>query len=85
MEWLADNPELGEWVLILGAALGIALILWFGRKRLSVTIPISVGFMLLAAIIIPGFIPLRHVAQRNACVNNLRACLKTEVMAWRGG
>jgi hypothetical protein len=72
MEWLADNPELGKWVLILGAALGFTLILWFGRKRLSVIIPISVGFMLLAAIIIPGFIPLRHVAQRNACVNNLR-------------
>jgi hypothetical protein len=31
-----------------------------------------VGFLLLAAIAIPSFIPARYAAQRNACINNLR-------------
>jgi len=81
MEWLADNPELGKWVLILGAALGFALIIWFGRKRLLVAIPISVGFLLLAATVIPGFIPARYAAQRNACIHNLRQYAKAK-LSW---
>lgn len=81
MEWLADNPELGEWVLILGAALGFALIIWFGRKRLLVTIPILVGFLLLAATVIPGFIPARYAAQRNACIHNLHQIAKAK-LSW---
>ena len=84
MEWMADDPGRGETVLAL-SAFGIAVILvvggivWLGRRRLVLIITVASVWLLLAAIAIPGFIPARNVAFRNACINNLREIEKAKV------
>jgi hypothetical protein len=47
-------------------------LIWFGRKKLLITIPCALIFLFLAAIAIPSFIRARPIAFRNACINNLR-------------
>jgi len=72
MEWLAEDVNRGESVLT-GIAVGITVcVIWLGRKKLSVSIPVALVFLLLAAIAIPSFIPARTMAQRAACINNLK-------------
>lgn len=72
MEWLAEDVNRGESVLT-AIAIGITVcVIWFGRKKLSVSIPVALVFLLLAAIAIPSFIPARTIAQRAACINNLK-------------
>lgn len=72
MEWLAEDANRGELVLT-AIAIGITIcVIWFGRKKLSVSIPLAIVFLLLAAIAIPSFIPARTMAQRAACINNLK-------------
>jgi hypothetical protein len=77
MEWLSQDLKRGQAVLwcIVYAIMVVGLLavgLWFGRRKLMFAIPIAFMFWLLAAIAIPGFIPARNVAHRNACINNLR-------------
>jgi hypothetical protein len=83
MYWLADNTRHGETVLIVMAFAVIAAILWLGRKRLSLAIPIALVFLLLAAIAIPSAIPARPTAQRNAYVYNL-ALIRDAKIQWAG-
>src|SRR6266513_1841317 len=72
MEWFADGPIRGETALAILALVVAGCIIWFGRKRLAVAIPVALLFLLLAAIAIPSAIPARSAAQRSACINNLR-------------
>lgn len=72
MEWFADDPNRGETALAILALAVIACIIWFGRRRLAVAIPVALLFLLLAAIAIPGAIPARSAAQRSTCINNLK-------------
>lgn len=78
MEWLSEDINRGESVLT-GIAIGITIcLIWFGRKKLSVSIPIGLTFLLLAAIAIPSYLPAHNVAYWNACINNLRAIEKAK-------
>jgi len=72
IQWLTDYPERGQVALTIITVVIAVTILWFGRKHLSVTIPFSLVFLLLAAIAIPSTIPARPAAQRNVCINNLQ-------------
>ena len=73
MEWFVDDPHRGQ-VALTVIALVIAVVgIWFGRKKLLVTIPVVLLFLLLAAIAIPSAIPARSASQRMACLFNLRA------------
>ena len=72
MEWLADDPERGE-TLLMAIALAIAaVIILLGRKRLLWAITGALVFLLLAAIAIPSWIPARAASQRAACIANLK-------------
>lgn len=70
-EHLFRDPSQAETVLMLLALAFVAIGLWFGRKRLRVTIPVAVVVTLLAAMAIPGCIPAHTYARRGACNNNL--------------
>jgi Na+-transporting methylmalonyl-CoA/oxaloacetate decarboxylase gamma subunit len=86
MEWLSDNPERGESVLvIIAVAITVVVIglgvVFLGRKRLVATILIAFTWLILAAIAIPSFIPARSQAFRNACINNLKQ-IRVAKAAW---
>jgi len=83
MYWLADNTRHGETVLTVMALAVTVAILWLGRKRLSLAIPIALVFLLLAAMSIPSAIPARPTAQRNACIHNLRQIRDAKIQ-WAG-
>lgn len=73
MEWFIDDPSRGEMAFtVIAFAIPVAIV-WFGRRRLFSAVPVALAFLLFAAIVIPNIIPARNVAQRNACVSNLRA------------
>ena len=72
MEWLSEDPDRGEKLLYCIALLITVNLIWFGRKKLSASIPCALIFLLLAATVIPSFIPAHQMAHRNSCVNNLR-------------
>jgi len=77
MEWLSEDLKRGQAVLaciacgitVLIILVGVVLL---GRKWLLITMSVAFAWLLLAAIAIPGFIPARNVAYRNACINNLK-------------
>jgi hypothetical protein len=73
MEWLVDDPRRGQIALSVIVLVAAAVVIWLGRKRLFLAVPILLVFLLLAAIAIPSAIPARPAAQRNACISNLRA------------
>jgi|SRR5947209_2531372 len=73
MEWLADDPRRGETALTAIVLVVAVAGIWLGRKKLLLAIPVSLLFLLLAAIAIPSYIPVRPTAQRIACSFNLRA------------
>jgi len=71
MEWLTEDIETGQ-RLLMWFALGVAAaMLWFGRKKLSITVPIIFLFLLVAGVVIPSALPARPTAQRNVCIRNL--------------
>ena len=72
MEWFVDDPKRGQTALTIIAFVLTVGGIWFGRKRLSLAIPAALVFLLLAAIAIPGAIPVRSATQRSACINNLK-------------
>src|ERR1044072_4553384 len=73
MEWFVDDPHRGQIALTVIFLVIAAFGIWFGRKKLLVTIPALLVFLLIAAITVPSTIPARPIAQRNACIYNLRA------------
>jgi hypothetical protein len=73
MEWFIEEPRRGEIALGIIAFIITAAMLWLGRRRLYVALPSALVFMLMAMMVIPSAIPARPAAQRNACINNLRA------------
>lgn len=86
MEWLSDDPGRGESVLALIAVAITGVLIWlgvvfFGRKRLVVTVLVAFTWLVLAAIAIPSFLPARSQAYRNACINNLKQIRKAKA-AW---
>jgi hypothetical protein len=71
-EWLADDVDRGQAVLTaMALAIGVGIV-WAGRKNLKWAVPLALGQLFLAAIVIPNAIPARPAAFRNACKNNLR-------------
>jgi hypothetical protein len=72
MEWLTDYPERGETLLKIITLLIAITVLWFGRKRLAISIPITLALLLVAGVAIPSAMPARSAAQRNTCINNLQ-------------
>jgi hypothetical protein len=72
MEWLSEDIHRGQTVLTCIAFAITVVLIWFGRKRLLITIPCALVFLFLAAIAIPNFIPVRPMAHRNVCINNLQ-------------
>lgn len=73
MEWFVDDPRRGKIALIVIVLVVAAAGIWFGRKKLVLAVPVSLLFLLLAAIAIPSAMPARPAAQRYACISNLRA------------
>jgi hypothetical protein len=72
IERLFPDADQAEAALMLGVLLLVSVGVWFGRKRLRVTIPVAGGVVLLAAIAIPSSLPARSYAHRAACINNLK-------------
>ncbi|MBT5928250.1 MAG: hypothetical protein HOH33_16735 [Verrucomicrobia bacterium] len=72
MEWFAEDIERGQRVLTFVTLAFVVALVWFGRKKLSVSVPITLLILFLAAIVIPSAIPARPTTQRNACIYNLR-------------
>ena len=70
-ERLFPDPGRAENILMLLALAVVTIGVWFGRKRLRLTIPIALVVLLLAAIAIPSWLPARSYAHRAACINNL--------------
>jgi hypothetical protein len=60
-----------------------AAIVAVGRKRLLWAIPFALIWLLLAAMVIPSYMPARPVAYRNACINNLRL-IRDAKTRWAG-
>jgi hypothetical protein len=73
MEWLAEEPTRGKIALSVLVLLITGLILWFGRKSLGTSIACALAFLFIAAMSGPSIIPARPIAQRNACIANLRS------------
>src|SRR5881394_4326058 len=73
MEWFVDDPRRGQIALSIIVLLLAASVIWFGRKKLVVAVPVALVVLFLAATAIPSVIPARPASQRNACVFNLRA------------
>ena len=73
MDWFVDDPRRGQIALTVIVLVAAAIGVWLGRKRLLLSLPIALLFLLLAAISIRGAIPARTAAQRAACIANLRA------------
>jgi hypothetical protein len=73
MEWFVDDPRRGQIALTVMVLVVAAADIWFGRRKLLLAVPLSLVFLLLAAIAIPSAIPARPASQRNACVFYLRA------------
>lgn len=72
IEWLFDDPDRAG-LFLMCVVVGLTGIgVWFGRKRLAVTIPLALLLLILAAIAIPGALPAHNEARRAACINNLR-------------
>lgn len=72
MEWLAEDAQRGQralWFVALTLATAIVLL---GHKRLLLAFLGAFAFLILAAMVIPSAIPARFVAQKNACISNLR-------------
>jgi hypothetical protein len=72
MEWFVDDPRRGQTALTIIVLVLAAAGIWFGRKRLLLSVPVALLFLLLAAVAIPSAIPARPASQRNACVFYLR-------------
>ena len=76
MEWFSAGPAKRITALLSFVVLGIMVIgVWVGRRRLTLTIPCALIFLILAAlalVAIPNYFPARPMAHRNACINNLR-------------
>ena len=72
MDSFFDNAERAQRVVTIIVFMLIAVGVWFGRKRLWVTIPLALFVFFLAAMIIPSAIGARQAAGRNACFNNLQ-------------
>jgi hypothetical protein len=76
MEWISDDPIKRTTTLLFYVVLVITVVgVWFGRKRLALTIPCALIFLLSAILVlvaIPSYFPARPMAHRNACINNLR-------------
>lgn len=73
MEWFVEEPERAKVALTFLVLLITGMILWFGRKSLGVAIACALVFLFFAALTGPSIIPARRVAQRNACIANLKA------------
>ena len=71
-EWLSDDLQRGQNVLLVIALAVTSAIILLGRKRLAIALPVALVFLLLAAMAIPSVIPARFAAQRNACIANLK-------------
>ena len=70
-EWLADDPQRTQAVLLVIVLAVTTAIAWFGRKRLAVAMPAALLFFFLALSTIPNAVPARPAAYRNACIYNL--------------
>ena len=83
MDWLSadldrsDAVKTGIGLLLL--LLFIASLIWFGRKKLLITIPLVVIILLLAAIAIPGMVPAHSEARKDGCINNLRRIREAKI------
>jgi len=84
MEWFVDYPRRGETALWIMAFAFAAAVIWLGRRRLILAIPVALAFLLLAAIAIPSAIPARRAAQRNACIHHLGKIRDAKIQ-WAGG
>jgi hypothetical protein len=72
MEWVIEEPQRGQTALTIVALAVAAYIVFAGRKKLILSVPSALVFLLFAAMAIPGVIPARLAAQRNACIHNLK-------------
>ena len=54
------------------------VIIWYGRKKLYLSVPCALAFFLLVAHTIPGWVKVRPVAQRISCKANLKQILRAK-------
>ena len=73
MEWFVDDPRRGQIALTVIALTLAAAVIWLGRRKLFLAVPSALALLFFAAMAIPGAIPARSAAQRNACISNLRS------------
>jgi hypothetical protein len=72
IDWLLDEPTRAERAALCIVIAFIAVVVWFGRKRLAVTLPLACLFLIVAMTWIPSVDFGNRVANRNNCINNLR-------------
>ena len=73
MEWFVEKPERAKVAVGSLVVLVTVLIVWFGRKRPGIAIACALMFLFVVAMTGPSIIPARYMAQRNACIANLKA------------
>src|ERR1043166_4675439 len=78
---LFEDSEHAESILMLAVLVVVGVGIWFGRKRLALSIPIAVGILLFAAVTIPSCIPAHTKANRALCINNLKM-IESAKEAW---
>jgi len=71
----ADQAETALMLVVLVCA---AVSVWYGRRRLRVVLPIAGVIVLLAAIAVPGCIPVHSYARRATCINNMRTIVEAK-------
>jgi hypothetical protein len=72
IDWLLDEPARAERAVLCIVIIFIAIGVWFGRKRLAVTLPLAFLFLVVVAALIPSIDWGNRVANQNNCINNLR-------------
>jgi hypothetical protein len=72
IDWLLDEPARAERAVLCIVIIFIAIGVWFGKKRLAVTLPLAFLFFVVAAAWIPSVDWGNRVSEKNNCINNLR-------------
>jgi len=85
MDWFVEEPHRGQTALTILALAIAAYVVFAWRKKLFLSIPAALVILLFAAIAIPGAIPARPAAQRNACIHNLEVIREAKLQLAKNG
>jgi hypothetical protein len=72
IDWLLDEPGRADRAALCVVIIFTAIGVWLGRKRLVVTLPVALIFLVVTAAWIPSIDWGNRVSNQNHCINNLR-------------